>query len=66
MYYLFNWSVDAFGAARAGVFLYLQTVFIAVLAYLLLGERLHRYDFGGAALIVIGVLLVTLLRPRPA
>jgi drug/metabolite transporter (DMT)-like permease len=66
MYYLFNWSVDAFGAARAGVFLYLQTVFIAVLAYLLLGERLHGYDFVGAALIVVGVLLVTLLRPRPA
>jgi drug/metabolite transporter (DMT)-like permease len=66
MYYLFNWSVDAFGAAKAGVFLYLQTVFIAVLAYLLLGERLHQYDFVGAALIVVGVLLVTLLKPRPA
>lgn len=66
MYILFNWSLDAFGAAKAGIFLYLQTVFVAVLAYLLLGEALHGYDFVGAALIVIGVLLVTLLKPRVA
>ncbi|MBV8586362.1 MAG: DMT family transporter, partial [Verrucomicrobia bacterium] len=39
MYYLFNLSVNALGASRAGTFLYLQTVFIAILAYFLLGER---------------------------
>jgi len=38
MYYLFNLSVQALGASRAGVFLYFQTVFIAVLAYFFLGE----------------------------
>lgn len=66
MYYLYNWSVDVFGSGRAGVFLYLQTIFIAALAYLLLGERLHIYTLFGAALIVAGVLLVTLSRFREA
>ncbi|MEO8713428.1 MAG: DMT family transporter [Acetobacteraceae bacterium] len=66
MYYLFNWSVGALGAAKAGVFLYLQTVFVAILAYAVLGEQLYRYHFEGAALIVVGVALVTLLKPRAA
>lgn len=66
MYYLFNWSVGALGAAKAGVFLYLQTVFVAILAYLLLGERLYLYHFEGAALIAVGVAVVMLLKPRMA
>ncbi len=64
MYYLFNWSVGALGAAKAGTFLYLQTVFVAVLAYFLLGEQLHFYHLEGAVLIAVGVLAVTLLKPR--
>ena len=35
MYYLYNRSVDALGATRAGMMLYLQTAFVALLAYLL-------------------------------
>lgn len=66
MYYLFNWSVESLGAARAGSFLYLQAVFIAVLAWLLLGESLHVYHFAGAALIALGVLLATGLSTRPS
>ena len=66
MYYLFNWSVESLGAARAGSFLYLQAVFIAVLAWLLLGESLHVYHFAGAALIALGVLLATGLSARPS
>lgn len=66
IYYLYNWSVDALGAAKAGIFLYLQAIFVAVLAYLLLGERLHAYHLVGAALIVVGVLMVMLLRSRAA
>jgi drug/metabolite transporter (DMT)-like permease len=62
MYYLFNRSVDALGASKAGVFLYLQTVFVAILAYFLLGERLLPYHFVGAAFILAGVLLVTLFK----
>ena len=52
------------GAARAGLMLYLQTIFTAVLAYLLLGEQLQSYHLEGAAIIVVGLLLVTLLKPR--
>jgi drug/metabolite transporter (DMT)-like permease len=63
MYYLFNLSVQALGASRAGVFLYLQTVFIAVLAYFLLDERLLSYHLVGAFFILVGVLLVMLLKP---
>ncbi|MBV8585771.1 MAG: EamA family transporter, partial [Verrucomicrobia bacterium] len=53
----------ALGASRAGTFLYLQTVFIAILAYFLLGERLLPYHLVGASFIFAGVLLVMLLRP---
>ncbi|QPB18573.1 DMT family transporter [Rhizobium sp. 007] len=63
MYYLFNRSIEALGAARAGVLLYIQTIFIAVLAYLFLGEQLQRYHLEGAALIVAGLLLIILLKP---
>jgi drug/metabolite transporter (DMT)-like permease len=56
--------VEALGASKAGVFLYLQTVFVAILAYLLLGERLLPYHFVGAAFILAGVLLVTLFKPH--
>jgi drug/metabolite transporter (DMT)-like permease len=64
MYYLFNWSVEALGAARAGMLLYLQTIFIAVLAYFFLGEHLQPYHLKGTALIVIGLLFVILLKPQ--
>lgn len=66
MYYLFNRSVQTLGASRAGVFLYLQPVFIALLAYSFLGERLLPYHLTGASFILVGVLLVTLLKPRGA
>jgi drug/metabolite transporter (DMT)-like permease len=66
MYYLFNLSVQALGASRAGVFLYLQTVFVAILAYFFLGERLLSYHLVGAFFIFVGVLLVMLLKPGRA
>ena len=47
MYYLYNRSVDTLGASRAGLMLYLQTAFVALLAYLFLGEGLHAYDLDG-------------------
>ena len=65
MYYLFNWSVEKLGASKAGMLLYSQTVFIAVLAYIFLGERLHLYHVIGAGFILAGVLLVMLLKPQP-
>ena len=51
-------------SARAGVLLYIQTIFIAVLAYLILGEQLQRYHLEGAALIVAGLLLIILLKSK--
>jgi drug/metabolite transporter (DMT)-like permease len=65
MYYLFNWSVEKLGASKAGMLLYSQTVFIALLAYIFLRERLHLYHVIGAGFILAGVLLVMLLKPRP-
>lgn len=64
MYYLYNRSVDTLGASRAGMLLYLQTAFVALLAYLFLGERLHAYHLVGAAIIVAGLLIANLLKPR--
>jgi drug/metabolite transporter (DMT)-like permease len=65
MYYLFNRSVEALGAGRAGLLLYVQTIFIAVLACLILGEELRTYHLEGAALIVAGLLLTIFLKPTP-
>jgi drug/metabolite transporter (DMT)-like permease len=64
MYYLYNRSVETLGAGRASMLLYLQTVFVAVLAYLLLGESLHRFDLTGAAFIVAGLVLATAIKPK--
>ena len=64
MYYLFNWSVENLGASKAGMLLYSQTVFIAVLAYIFLGERLCLYHVVGAGLILAGVLLIMVLKPQ--
>ncbi len=61
MYYLHNRSVEALGAGRASMLLYLQTVFVAGLAYFLLGEGLHRYDLTGAALIVAGLIFANIV-----
>jgi drug/metabolite transporter (DMT)-like permease len=64
MYYLYNKSVETLGASRASMLLYLQTLFVAILAYLLLGESLHDYDLIGAAFIVVGVMLAAIIKPR--
>ncbi|MCX7305820.1 MAG: DMT family transporter [Hyphomicrobiales bacterium] len=64
MYYLYNRSVETLGAGRASMLLYLQTVFVAMLAYLLLGESLHGYDLTGAAFIVAGLVLANFIKPR--
>ena len=65
MYYLYNRSVETLGAGRASMLLYLQTVFVAILAYLFLGEGLHGYDLAGAAFIVAGLVLANAIKPKP-
>jgi drug/metabolite transporter (DMT)-like permease len=66
MYLLYNWSVDILGASRAQGLLYSQMVFTALLAWLILGEAIEWYHIAGAALIVVGVVLVTFLKAKPA
>ncbi len=66
MYFLYNWSVGVLGAARAGTLIYLQTVFATFFAWLILGEQLAWYHFVGGSLVVVGILFVTLLRPKLA
>ena len=63
MYLLFNTGIGMLGAAKASVTFYLQTLFTVVLAYFLLGEQLHLYHAAGIALIALGVILVTLVKP---
>ena len=65
LYLLFNWSISLLGAARAGTLLYSQMIFTALLAWLILGEAIRWYHVAGAALIVIGVVFVELLKPKP-
>jgi len=65
MYFLYNWSVDVLGASRAQGLLYSQMVFTAILAWLILGESIEWYHLVGAALIIVGVILVTFLKPKP-
>jgi drug/metabolite transporter (DMT)-like permease len=43
--------------------LYLQTAFVAILAYFFLGESLHDYDLLGAVFIVAGLVLATFVKP---
>ena len=64
MYLLFNWSIDVLGAYRTGATMYLQTVFIAILAYFILGEAIYSYHLVGAAMILVGVIFVLALRPE--
>jgi len=66
MYLLYNWSVEVLGASRAGTLVYTQPIFCAVFAWLILSEGIEWYHYLGAMLVAVGVLLVTLLRPKPA
>ena len=66
MYFLYNWSVGVLGAARAGTLVYSQMLFATFFAWLILGERIEWYHWLGGGLVVTGVLLVTLLRPKVA
>jgi len=63
MYLLYNWSVEILGAGRAQGLLYSQMVFTAIIAWLVLGESIEWYQYAGGAFIVVGVILVTFLKP---
>ncbi|MCP4384851.1 MAG: DMT family transporter [Hyphomicrobiales bacterium] len=63
MYLMLNWSIDVLGASRAGVLLYTQMIFTAILAWLILGEAIEWYHFVGAGLVILGVVVVSARKP---
>ncbi|WP_431858617.1 DMT family transporter [Azospirillum sp.] len=59
-------TIALLGPARAGTALYVSPVWVALLAWALLGEGLELFHLAGVALIFPGVLLATLpASPRP-
>ena len=58
-----NTALTRMGPARAGVYLYLLPVFVALLAILILGETPRPYHFAGLAIVTAGVYLAD-RRPR--
>jgi drug/metabolite transporter (DMT)-like permease len=64
MFLLYNSGVAVLGAAEASVTFYLQAFFTAILAYLLLGEKLHLYHVAGIALIASGIVIVMLFKQK--
>ena len=55
--YLWNLSIRAVGASRAGMFVNLIPVFGAVFAMLFLGERLYPFHVAGALLVFAGIVM---------
>lgn len=58
-YLVYGRLVAVFGPERAGMALYLMPLYNALLAGLLLGERLEAYHMVGAALVLPGIWLAT-------
>ena len=50
-------GIDIIGANRSGVFLHLMTIFGALMAILILGEKFMLYHFLGAIFIIAGITL---------
>jgi drug/metabolite transporter (DMT)-like permease len=67
-YGLYNKAVAEIGAGEAGQAISLQPLFGALLAALLLGEKLHTYHLWGMALITLGIAapLLTQRKTSPA
>ena len=58
-YIFWNRSVATLGPARTGIFMHVLPIFSALLAVLFLGETLGGYHILGFAIIVGGIMLVT-------
>lgn len=64
-YIFWNRGVEQVGASVAGLFLHLMPVFVTLLAWLLLDERLHGFHVAGIALILGGIYLTSRSAPPP-
>jgi drug/metabolite transporter (DMT)-like permease len=58
-YACWNYGVHRVGPARAAMFMYLNPLFAACLAWFFLGERLRFFHLVGGALILLGLYLTT-------
>lgn len=68
-YWLNAWALRHAPTSLVAVYVYLQPVVAAVLAWFILGERLHAPELGAAALVFAGVWMVARAshaNPRPA
>ncbi|MEO8838725.1 MAG: DMT family transporter [Herbaspirillum sp.] len=64
--YLWMEGISGLGAARASMYINLMPVFTALIAILLLSEKLHTYHLIGGGVTLIGVILAqTLQRHKP-
>jgi drug/metabolite transporter (DMT)-like permease len=64
MFLLYNSGVAVLGASEASATFYLQALFTAIPAYLLLGEKLHLYHMTGIVLIASGIVIVMLRKQK--
>ena len=58
-YVFWNKAVAEVGANVAGIFVHLMPVFVSLLAWLFLGERIHFFHVAGIALILAGIALTS-------
>ena len=65
-YILWNYGIRKVGATAGSLFQYLIPVFAAVLAVLILSEKIALYHLAGTALIAGGILIANLERTPPA
>lgn len=64
--HLLNFGTGEVGASNASLFAYLVPIFVAAEAIVFLDSELFMYQLVGGVLIVVGVLIVSRLHPRPA
>ena len=63
-YWMYGWTQRILGASKVSVTLFLGPLYTAIMATLVLQEALSTHHFVGAALILPGVALVTLVKAR--
>jgi drug/metabolite transporter (DMT)-like permease len=61
---LWNIGVQKLGATTSGLFLNFNPIFTAVLAFLLLGERMSGIQMLGSALVILGCYLFSLFKVK--